>query len=48
MLDSASVVSTANGIAQAFNLIWPVITSILAYIVGHRHTQAKAKKAATK
>jgi hypothetical protein len=43
-VDSTAIVTTANGIAQAFQILWPIITSVLAYIIGHTHTQNKAKK----
>ena len=37
-IDSATIVSTANAISIAFNILWPIITGIVAYIVGHKWT----------
>ena len=45
-MDSTSVVSTANGIAQAATILWPIVISIITYILGHTHTQRNAKKRA--
>ena len=42
-IDSATVMSTGNAVVQVINMVWPVIASIIVYILGHRHT-SKVKK----
>ena len=42
-VDSASVVTAVSTGVQIFNLVWPVITAILAYITGHWFTTLPAK-----
>jgi hypothetical protein len=43
MVDSTAVVSTGNAIVQVINTVWPIVASIVTYIIGHWHT-SKPKK----
>jgi len=40
-IDSATIVSTGNQVVQIINIVWPIVASVLAYILGHRWTTRK-------
>ena len=40
-IDSATVIGTGNAVVQVINVVWPVMASVLAYILGHRWTTRK-------
>ena len=42
-IDSTTIVSTGNAVVQVINMVWPVVVSILTYILGHKHT-SRVKK----
>jgi hypothetical protein len=47
-VDSTTIVSTGNAVAQVINVIWPIVASIITYILGHRHTSRKKSTPAPK
>jgi hypothetical protein len=48
MMDSTSIVSTGQAISQVLNLLWPIVASIITYILGHNHTYQKRVKSESK
>ena len=42
-IDSATVVTTGNQVVQIINWLWPIVASVVTYIIGHWHT-SKPKK----
>jgi hypothetical protein len=42
-IDSTTIVSTGNAVVQVLNMVWPVVASIIVYILGHKHTSRTKK-----